>query len=68
MDATTTAIFASAGVNPSTLTTFLSTIFNQGISFMIYVFETVWAYLLVLGLIGVIVGIAYGALRLTRRA
>jgi len=68
MDATTTAVFAAAGVTPSTLTTFLTTVFNQGISFMIYVFETVWPFLLVLGLISVIVGIAYGALRLTRRA
>jgi len=68
MDATTTAIFASAGVSPSTLTTFLTTVFNQGISFMIYTFQTVWPYLLVLALIGVIIGIAYGALRLSRRA
>lgn len=68
MDATTTAVFASAGVTPSTLTNFLNTVFNQGISFMIYVFQTVWPYLLILGLISVIVGIAYGALRLARRA
>lgn len=68
MDATTSLIFSNAGISPTMLTTFLGTIFNQCISFMIYTFETVWPYLLVLALIGVIVGIAFGALHLTRRA
>lgn len=68
MDATTTAIFNSVGISGTTLNTFLSTIFGQSVSFMIYTFQAVWPYLLVLGLIGVIVGIAFGALHLTRRA
>jgi len=62
MDATTTAVFASAGVTPSTLTGFLQVVFNQALLFMIYIVETVWPFLLVLGLIGVIIGIAYAML------
>lgn len=62
MDATTTAVFASAGVSPSTLTNFLQTVFNQALLFLIYTIELVWPFLLVLGLIGVIVGIAYAML------
>jgi len=62
MDATTTAVFSSVGLSPSTLTTFLQVVFNQALLFMIYILETVWPFLLVLGLIGVIVGIAYAML------
>jgi len=68
MGATTTAVFTAVGISATDLTTFLSTVFGQAVHFMIYVFETVWPYLLVLGLIGVIIGIAFAALRLGRRA
>ena len=66
MDATTT--LATVGISASTITTFLNTLFNQAINIMIYTFQMVWPYLLVLGIIGVVIGIAYGALRLTKRA
>jgi len=66
MDATTT--LATVGISASTITTFLNTLFNQAINIMIYTFQMVWPYLLVLGIIGVVIGIAYGALHLTRRA
>ena len=66
MDATTT--LATVGISAGTITTFLNTLFNQAINIMIYTFQMVWPYLLVLGIIGVVIGIAYGALHLTRRA
>jgi len=66
MDATTTAVFASAGVNPSVLTGFLSTIWNQALLFLIYAVETIWPFLLVAGLIALFISVAYRMLRMHR--
>jgi len=62
MDATTTAVFTSVGISATTLTAFLSTVFNQALLFLIWTLETIWPFLLVLGLVGVIIGIAYAML------
>jgi hypothetical protein len=59
MDATTTAVFNATGIDASTLTTFLQTIFGQALSFSIYVIETIWPFLLVVMLFGILVGIGY---------
>jgi len=51
MDATTTALFTAAGVDPSTVQTFLSTVFGQGLHFFIYMMEYVWPFILIIGLV-----------------
>jgi len=64
MDATTTAVFTSVGISASTLTGFLSTIWNQALLFFIYAVETIWPFLLVAGLLALFVGVAYRMLRM----
>jgi hypothetical protein len=59
MDATTTAVFNATGISATSLTTFLQTIFGQALSFSIYVIETIWPFLLVVMLFGILVGIGY---------
>jgi len=51
MDATTTAIFTATGISATQITAFLSSVFGQGLSFGIYVVETVWPYVLVAALL-----------------
>jgi len=64
MDATTTTIFANVGLSASTLTAFLSNLFSQSLSFLIYTFETLWPFWLVIGLISLIVGVGFAIMHL----
>jgi len=62
LDATTTAVFASVGVTPTSLYTMLQTMIGMAISFGIWLIELSFPFLLVLAFIGVIIGLVYAFL------
>lgn len=61
-------IFSAVGVSSTTISTFLNTMFETGINFMIYVFQMIVPYLLVIGLIGLVIGLIYSVIYLFKRA
>lgn len=57
-DATTTAVLASVGVSTATLYSFLNTLFSQGLSVGIWLVESIWPFLLVVGILVLFVSVA----------
>jgi len=50
MGTSTTAIFTAVGIDPTTISAFLQFLYQAGLNFAIYMVETAWPFLLVIGL------------------
>jgi hypothetical protein len=58
MLATTTALYGAVSVSTSTASSFIWTMLNTPLMFVIWALKLIWPFLLVLGLVGLLLSIA----------
>jgi len=58
LDATTTAVFTAVGISASSIYAVFLNLVGIGISFILWLMQVAWPFLLVLAFIGMLFGIA----------